>query len=125
MKLKIAAVLVTAVVAALAGFVLGFALAGPGGWLGPMPLVAGFFIATYLAVLALLVSCVISAWPQVTWWKCVGIGAVSSLAANLVLAVLLGGPPDFAFQALAESIGLGVAIAVVYKVAGKMLSRFE
>lgn len=125
MKLKIATVLATAVVAALAGFVLGFAYAGPGGWLGPMPLVAGLFIATYLAILALVVGSVISTLPQATWWKCVGTGVASSLVANLGLAVLLGGPPDFALQALAESSGLGMAIAVVYKLTGNWLSRFE
>ncbi|MDX2106603.1 MAG: hypothetical protein SFY67_09390 [Candidatus Melainabacteria bacterium] len=125
MKLKIATVLATAVVAAAAGFVLGFAYAGPGGWLGPMPIVAGLFIATYLAILALVVGSVISTLPQATWWKCVGTGAASSLVANLGLAVLLGGPPDFALQALAESSGLGMAIAVVYKMTGNWLSRFE
>lgn len=49
---------------------------------------------------------------------------VSSLVANILLAVLLGGAPDLTIAVLAESIGLGAMIVVVFKLTSRLLARF-
>lgn len=125
MKLKIATVLATGVIGAVAGFVLGYAYAGPGGWLGPMPLVAGMFIATYLAILGLAIGTVLSTLSNQTWPYLVVIGAIASLVANAVLALLLGGGLEFSGEVLFQGVTIGAAFGLVYKVAGNWLSRFE
>ncbi len=125
MKLKIATVLATGVIGALAGFVLGYVSSGQGGWLGPMPLVAAMFLATYLAILGLAVGTVLSTLSNQSWTNFVVIGAIASLVTNAVLALIMGGGLEVSGEVLFQGVTIGAALGLVYKVAGNWLSRFE
>jgi len=125
MKLKIASVLATGVTGAIAGFALGFASAGSGGWLGPMPLVAAMFISTYLAILGLIVGAALSFVSSKSLTYLILAGALASLIANIVLAFLLGGGLELSLAALAQGALIGAAFAGVYKLACNWLSTLE
>ncbi len=117
MLVKIATTLATSVVGAVVGFVLGFALAGPGGWLGPMPVVAAWFMATAFAILGLGVGTVLSVLSgKLEFMRdYVTVSLVSCLTFNLFLSLSSGAPTDgWAFLQIAL---LGLFYGVVYKLA--------
>ncbi len=122
MLAKIATTLVTGVAGALAGLVLGFAFAGPGGWLGPMPEVAAIMLGTVLAVLGLAVGVTLSLLSSYLEYlrDYLVAGVVACLVINLVLSLGTGGPTDA--SAFLQVTLLGAYFGSVYKFA---LSKFS
>lgn len=122
---KIATTLATGVVGALGGLVMGFAFAGPGNWLGPMPEVAAIMLGTALAVLGLVIGVTLSLLSNYleNLRDYVFAGVVSCLAINLVMSLGAAGLTDG--WSLFQAALLGAFFGSVYKFALSKFSRMH